>query len=309
MGGHIIMQVKSTTTHNPRRASARARKAGRPNAVKPARSAKRSLPPALAEIDLIRAYQAGDARAGNALLQTHATLIQETARPYFRGFHRDDVLQEARCGFLQGVVRFDEAAGVKLATYAVHWIRHSAEVYLAEHGSPIRVPDHAQRTTANEHAQGLGQQAKRCGRLDAPLGDEDSQTRGDLLGDEDVQTLSDLLPDGRETPETVAAIASQRALYRRLMAPLLESLSPLEREILLRCVMVEKGSEETHAAVGAKIGVSRKRVEQMLYAVLEKLRRRLAMVGVKAVEDVDEVDRETFARVQCLPRVRKNDGG
>jgi RNA polymerase sigma-32 factor len=301
------MQVTSTTTTQPRRARARVRKAGRLNTVRPARSAKRSPPLALAEIDLIRAYQAGDERAGNALLQTHATLIHETARPYFCGSHRDDVLQEARCGFLEGVMRFDEAAGVKLATYAVHWIRHSAEVYLTEHGSSIRVPDHAQRATANEHAQGLAQRARRCGRLDAPLGDEDSETRGDLLGDEDVQTLGDLLPDGRETPETVAAIASQRAHYRRMIEPLLDALSPLEREILLRCVMAEKGSEKTHAAVGAKIGVSRKRVETILYAVLEKLRRRLAMVGVMAVEDADEADRDTFARVQRLPRVLKSD--
>jgi len=303
------MQDKSTTTNNPRRASARVRKAGRPNALKPARSAKRSMPPALAEIDLIRAYQAGDARAGNALLQTHAELIQETARPYCQGFHSDDVLQEARCGFLEGVGRFNEAAGVKLATYAIHWIRQSAAVYLAEHGSQIRVPDHAQRTTANADAKDLAQTATRCVRLDAPLGDEESQARGALIGDEDGETLGDVLSDGCETPETVAAIASQRALYRRMMAPLLESLSPLEREILLRCVMAEKGSEETHAAVGAKIGVSGKRVERMLYAVLEKLRRRLAMVGVKAMEDVDEADRETVARVQRLLRVRKNDVG
>ena len=72
--------------------------------------------------------------------------------------------------------------------------------------------------------------------------------------------------------------------------------------------MAEKGSEETHAAVGAKIGVSGKRVERMLYAALKKLRRRLALVGVKALEDVDKADRETVARVQRLLRVRENGG-
>jgi hypothetical protein len=71
--------------------------------------------------------------------------------------------------------------------------------------------------------------------------------------------------------------------------------------------MAEKGSEETHAAVGATIGVSGKRVERMVYAVLEKLRRRLAMVGLKAMEDVDAADPDTLARVQRPPRARKND--
>jgi RNA polymerase sigma factor (sigma-70 family) len=296
----MIMHVESTTTQLPRRVSARTRKADRPNAVKPTRSP----PQALGEIDLIRAYQAGDARAGSALLQTHAALIQETARPYFHGFHRDDVLQEVRLGFLDGVKRFEEGAGDALTTYAMHWMRGSAERYLAEHGSLIRVPQHAQRKTANERAKGLAQTATRCVRLDAPLGDEGGQARGDLLGDEDGETLVDVLSDGGETPETLTSIASRHALYRRVMAGLLQTLSPLEREILLCRVMAEKGSEETCAAVGARIGASRAQVERMRRAVLKKLRWRLAMAGLKAMEDVDEADRETFAR---LPRVHRND--
>jgi DNA-directed RNA polymerase sigma subunit (sigma70/sigma32) len=217
----MSMNVESTTTSFPRQALAC--KAARPNAVEPARAVTRCPPLPPTEIDLIRAYQAGDERAGNALVQTHAALIYETAKPYFRGFHHDDVLQEARCGFLEGVKRFDEAAGAQLATYAVHWILHFAKLYLAEHESPIRVPIHSLDKTANERVKGLAQQARRCARLDAPLGDEDSQTFGELLGDEDGQTLGELLPDQSETPETMAAIASQGALYRRMMAPLLEA--------------------------------------------------------------------------------------
>ena len=305
----VIMHVKSTANKNPRRARATALGAGRPNAVRPAKPAKGSPPPVLSEFDLIRAYQAGDAWAGNALLQTHAELIYETARPYFHGPYRDDVLQEVRLGFLECVKRFDETAGLSLTTYAKHRMWHAAENFLAENASLIRVPDHAQRRGANADAKDLAQTAMHCISLDAPLGDDDGQARGVLIGDEDGETLGDVLSNGCETPETLTTIALQRTLCRRMMAPLLESLSPLEREILLCCVMAEKGSEETHAAFGAKIGVSGKRVERMLYAVLKKLRRRLAMVGVNALEDVDEADRETVARVQRLLPVRKNGGG
>jgi RNA polymerase sigma-32 factor len=299
------MQVTSTTANN----AGRARKAAQPNPVKPARSVTRSPPLTLTEIDLIRAYQAGDKRAASALLEMHAGLIHETARCYFRGSHRDDVLQEARLGFLDGVTRFDETAGVKLTTYAVYWIRYSVECYLGDHGSPIGVPLSAFRARGKELTQDLAYNATRCLRLDAPLGDADSQTLGELLGDEDGETLGERLLDRGETLETVAAVASQHAHYRRMMAPLLETLSPLEREILLCRVMAETGSEETLAAVGAKIGVSAERVERMQRAVLKKLGQRLATAGLKAMADVDEADLEMLAWVQCPPRVRKKSGG
>ena len=210
------MHVKSTANENPRRARATACEAGRPNAVRAARPARRSPPPALAEIDLIHAYQAGDAQAGNALLQTHAELIHETARPYFHGSHRDDVLQEVRLGFLDCAKRFDETAGLSLTTYAKHRMVHAAENYLAENASLIRVPDHAQRRGANADAKDLAQTAMRCVSLDAPLGDEDDQALGALIGDEDGETLGDVLSNGCETPETLATIASQRTLCRRI---------------------------------------------------------------------------------------------
>ncbi len=162
----------------------RARKLGRPPrakqqprapAAKPDREAttpkpRRSVAPAPAkprrvthkdiageqEAALIRAYQAGDQKAGATLLEAHSPVISfYSMRQRNRGLDDEELLQEGRIGFLKAVERFDPGHGAKLSTYAMHWIRAAVQHAVRDTGTTVRVPAGAREKIAHGRARGI----------------------------------------------------------------------------------------------------------------------------------------------------------
>lgn len=76
----------------------------------------------------LRQISAAGRRAADTLLTAHDNLIRMYASRYARmasarhGADFDDLLQEARRGFLHGIKKFSATAGVKLTTYAAIWM-------------------------------------------------------------------------------------------------------------------------------------------------------------------------------------------
>jgi RNA polymerase sigma factor (sigma-70 family) len=86
----------------------------------------------MTELELIKATQAGDRKAADQLLHMHRGFIILIAKKYtIPGLDFDDVLQLARIGFFEGVLKFDPSKGVKLISFAVHYIRKQLHIVLA----------------------------------------------------------------------------------------------------------------------------------------------------------------------------------
>lgn len=229
------------------------------------------------ELELIRRYQAGDRKAGELLLEAHAALIFTWAkRSFTKGVDPEDVLQEARLGFLHAVELFDPSFGAKLATYAINWIRQRAQRFVEDHGRTIQVPVHRQvqlrrlaRGTEEEREGALAEDeqlraahfALRTASLDTPVGGED-----------DGSTLGALLDSGAPSPEELLLARDASSLSDEVNAAI-AALSPREQEVLRRRFFGEE--PEGLREIAADFGVVHERIRQIEAKALHRLRAKL----------------------------------
>ena len=86
--------------------------------------------------ELILAVQAGDNRAGEALVTENTGLIWSVARRFQgRGTEMDDLYQLGCLGFLKAVEGFDPAFGTQFSTYAVPKIAGEIRRFLRDDGA------------------------------------------------------------------------------------------------------------------------------------------------------------------------------
>jgi len=78
-----------------------------------------------AELDLARKLRdAGDLEAARQLVFSHLRFVVHIARGYHGyGLPLADLVQEGNVGLMKAVKRFDPSIGVRLVSFAVHWIR------------------------------------------------------------------------------------------------------------------------------------------------------------------------------------------
>jgi len=68
--------------------------------------------------------QTGDKEAAYRLVMSHMRFVVHVARGYLGyGLPLKDLIQEGSIGLMQAVKRFNPTNGVRLATYAIHWIK------------------------------------------------------------------------------------------------------------------------------------------------------------------------------------------
>ncbi len=225
------------------------------------------------EADLVRRYQAGDSGAGAALLKMHESLILKWARHYSnKGVDIDDLEQEAKIGFLEGVKRFELDRGLKLCTYALAWVRHDAHRYLENNARTIRVPSHAQGSQANEAARTRASMVKTMW-IDAPVGQDSDGDR--TLGD----VVADIAPD----PEARVSDADAATVRASVIASAMvrARLTPQERDAIATRILAD--DPLTLEEVGARWGRTRERARQVQEKALIKLRRVLGHADVEGL--------------------------
>jgi RNA polymerase sigma-32 factor len=94
-------------------------------------AATKSPSPHDKEIALIRAFQAGDLRAGDALMRTQLGLVRSIAHGYrLWGVPVEDLVQQGCIGLLKAMQRFDATRTQSLQSYAGYWIRAEIREYV-----------------------------------------------------------------------------------------------------------------------------------------------------------------------------------
>lgn len=100
------------------------------------------------EIELLRAYQGGDVSVVNELIECNVRFIHLQIRKLGHNLelisHGDDIFQQAVIGYLEAIRRYDLNSGMRLNTYACHWIRHEVTRYIYKGNCTpfINVPPH-----------------------------------------------------------------------------------------------------------------------------------------------------------------------
>jgi RNA polymerase sigma factor (sigma-70 family) len=238
------------------------------------------------------------ARASRALAEYHRNvqifahhnlrLVAKCAHRY-RGLGLSfmDLVQEGNLGLIRAIEKFEPERGFMFSTYAVWWIQQAMIRAIQNQRRTVRVPSHVceqqirlrriegelagrlgREPTGEELAPSLGLSPDAVDELVATLAPIRS-LNAPAPGLEDVE-FADLLRDETTADPTLAL---ERGEQSAVLAGLLESLSPRERQVIDWRFGLSGGDDpSTLGEIGTRLGLSRERVRQIEAAALARLR-------------------------------------
>jgi len=84
--------------------------------------------------------QDNDLQAAGKLVLSHLRLVVSTARQYLGyGLPHGDLIQEGNVGLMKAVKRFDPDQGVRLVSYALHWIKAEIQEYIVKNCRMVKL--------------------------------------------------------------------------------------------------------------------------------------------------------------------------
>ena len=82
----------------------------------------------------------GDIQAAGQLVLSHLRLVVSISRQYLGyGLPQGDLIQEGNIGLMKAVKRFDPEQGVRLVSYALHWIKAEIHEYILKNWRMVKV--------------------------------------------------------------------------------------------------------------------------------------------------------------------------
>jgi RNA polymerase sigma-B factor len=215
------------------------------------------------------------------LVHLHLALVEHCARRFRnRGEPFEDLVQVGTIGLIKSVDRFDTDRGVEFSTYATPTIIGEIKRYFRDKGWAIRVPRRLQELrmqisgATSELTQTLGRSPTPREIADA-IGCSVEEIIEGMESSNAYATLSlDATDDSDDGgPSMLDAIgiddeALEHVEIRESVKPLLESLPPREKKILL----LRFFKNMTQSEIAAEIGVSQMHVSRLLTRTLEQLR-------------------------------------
>src|SRR5215218_2102172 len=93
------------------------------------------------EIELGRRLkEKNDLQAASDLVLSHLRLVVSVARNYMGyGLPQADLVQEGNIGLMKAVKRFDPERGVRLASFAIHWIKAEMHEYILRNWRMVKI--------------------------------------------------------------------------------------------------------------------------------------------------------------------------
>ena len=238
-----------------------------------------------------------DIDAARQLVMSHLRFVVRVARGY-RGYGlpQSDLIQEGNIGLMKAVKRFNPELGVRLVSFAVHWIRAEIHEFILRNWRIVKVATtKAQRKLffnlrsskkrlgwmnrdeVNAVARDLGVSAADVLEMEKRLSVFDASYDGPGDDGPEAETFSPAgyLEDGRASPEEQLAMDQTDQDNRQKLASALQSLDERSREIIRRRWLNEDKS--TLHTLAAEYGVSAERIRQLETNAMNKMR--LAFAG------------------------------
>ena len=249
------------------------------------------------EIRLAREFRDNDnLDSAGRLVMSHLRLVVAVARNYLGyGLPHADLIQEGNIGLMKAVKRFDPERGVRLVSFALHWIRAEIHEFVLKNWRLVKVATtKAQRKlffNLRSMKQGLGTMSQdQVGDIARELNvkrEEVSEMETRLSGGDIA--LEGRIDDGEEEFAPIAYLADtdseptqvlQRREYDTLQSEgvleALQDLDPRSRRIVEARWLNEdqdgKVGTSTLHDLAQEFGVSAERIRQIEAKALQKMR-------------------------------------
>ncbi len=239
----------------------------------------------------------GDLDAARELVLSHLRFVVHIAKSYNGyGLGLGDLIQEGNVGLMKAVKRFDPEKGVRLVSFAVHWIKAEIHEFILKNWRIVKIATtKAQRKLffnlrgAKKHLGWLSN--NEAGAIADDLGvkvDEVLQMEGRLSSSDvgfDAPTNADdddasyAPAHYLESDEADPALHSENAQWQNLqLEKLTHAMSTLDEKSqdILRARWLDEGSKSTLQQLATKYGVSAERIRQIEKAAMQKLKSAIA---------------------------------
>jgi RNA polymerase sigma-32 factor len=244
----------------------------------------------------LRLQQDNDLDAARQLVMSHLRFVVRVARGYSGyGLALGDLIQEGNIGLMKAVKRFDPGMGVRLVSFAVHWIRAEIHEFILRNWRIVKVATtKAQRKLffnlrsakkrlgwmnrdeVNAVAEDLGVKPETVLEMESRLSGQDIGF--DLSGREDDENARQFAPAAYLTDESndPALTVEQHDWQQQSSSSLFQALAQLDERS--RIILEERWLAEdktTLQALAARFEVSAERIRQLEKNAINKLRKTL----------------------------------
>jgi len=244
-----------------------------------------------------RFRQENDLDAARQLVLSHLRLVVALARGYLGyGLPHADLIQEGNIGLMKAVKRFDPERGVRLVSFAIHWIKAEIHEYILRNWRLVKVA-----TTKAQRKLFFNLRSMKKGLAPMSADDVDRVASELKVKPEEVVEMETRLagqeiafegePDDEEAYAPVHYLADETAEpYRMLEAKqderergqgldnALQALDPRSRRIVEARWLREKDPATLHD-LAAEFKVSAERIRQIEVKALQKMRKALPAPG------------------------------
>ncbi len=248
-----------------------------------------------------------DLDAARQLVTSHLRLVIAIARGYLGyGLPHADLIQEGNIGLMKAVKRFDPDRGVRLVSFAMHWIKAEIHEYILKNWRLVKIATTkaqrklffnlrsikaalAQDADSRQGFNTLGAEeviavAKQLGVKPEEVVEMETRLTG---ADVSLEPLND---DDEDSYAPIAYLAADRSIepasilerkeYDRLqdegLSTALASLDDRSRAIVQRRWLVADGEEAaTLHELAAEYGVSAERIRQIEVKAMQKMKTKL----------------------------------
>jgi RNA polymerase sigma-32 factor len=134
-----------------------------------------------------------DLEAAGKLVMSHLRLVVSVSRQYLGyGLPHGDLIQEGNIGLMKAVKRFDPEQGVRLVSYALHWIKAEIHEYILKNWRMVKVATTKAQRKLFFNLRSMKQRFKSD---DAAA---DAGTHRETLNDEQIDAMAEQLNVKRE---------------------------------------------------------------------------------------------------------------
>lgn len=233
----------------------------------------------------------GNLDAARKLVMAHLRFVVHIARSYNGyGLPLGDLIQEGNVGLMKAVKRFDPEKGVRLVSFAVHWIKAEIHEFILRNWRIVKIATtKAQRKLffnlrgakkrlawlsndeAQAVAQDLGVDIKQVREMEGRLASYDAGfDASDDDDDENYVAPASYLEDSRYDPAARLEASNWEATNVNSLEAALEKLDDRSRVILQRRWLND--DKATLHDLAAEYGVSAERIRQLEKNAMNKVK-------------------------------------
>ena len=240
----------------------------------------------------LKLYEEDDLDAARQLVIHHLRFVVHIARSYQGyGLPLGDIVQEGNVGLMKAVDKYDPHRGVKLVSFAVHWIKAEIHEYILRNWRQVKIAttkaqrklffnlrskkkslDWLTKEEAEKIAKDLNVEVKDVLHMENRLSSNDSSVDapGSTSDDEQMMSPSQYLEDKRYDPEVIVANEQAADVNSQDLAHALKVLDDRSKDILQRRYLADK--KATLHDLAEEYEISAERVRQIENTALKKLK-------------------------------------